>query len=442
MYPSVVFNFISVLNALQGILKFYESNHKALDLDGLMGLRFIEGQLKHTLIDYGKIETFLNLKPKSFDILSEMISNASAIANKATPFVYEKDPAYFSPLQKLLSVPWSVSGNARKTDKKFIWANHQNGNLQFTEKMVEKETDACIAELLIDDNCNKLSRKCLDYMLIQKDTSGYSLCHQVLYASIAQMFFCENDISKFLQQNGKYDQSIDLFYDEACSNLLVELNHMLEKPQFNEDLFLEIVFACGTIGYVEFAHSDHLKKILSWQNPEIGCFMNENIPKEQITSKLLFSDVDSKKNICNNHKVTVAAGALSFYLRFLVTFEPKYLISASFGPNDKIVNEPTLHFWSRPFSKMDDYVRFVSVGSSSLLNRREKIVKKAEISDNTEEEEEAVFALALPPHFTKIDQTIFASLFMMALFLMIIGYTLWVKKLAKVCPTRRKLFKR
>jgi len=56
------------------------------------------GQLKHILIDYGKVESFLSLKHKSFDLLSELSSNASSIANKATPFVYDRDPAYFTPV--------------------------------------------------------------------------------------------------------------------------------------------------------------------------------------------------------------------------------------------------------------------------------------------------------------------------------------------------------
>lgn len=131
---------------------------------------------------------------------------------------------------------------------------------------------------------------------------------------------------------------------------------------------------------------------------------------------------------------TVAAGALSFYLRFIMNAEPRFLIFAGFGPNVESSNEEIpLNFWEQnKFSKIDDYVKFVKI----------QHLKDGSAGQNFENDEEIQFGAVMPPYLNKVDRTIFASLFMMALFILVIGYTLWVKRLPKICQTRRKLYRR
>uniref|UniRef100_A0A915BGC7 Nicastrin n=1 Tax=Parascaris univalens TaxID=6257 RepID=A0A915BGC7_PARUN len=334
-----------VLNALSGLEKYYNHYHTELDVDGVFGLRIIQGQLNHLYMDFKE----RNLHSEVVDEIRNLSRCASEIANKAIPFVADRDPFYYKQFRYLLTHPYDVTHKAQRIDERLRWLEKEilRKRIDRTEMMwfSEKQSDWCFAEVLSKDygadNVNStcaISESCLKRMLGTPGLSGYGLTHQVLFAAVTQIAPCGNVVSEYLHSTG--NTTVENFLKEYCTNLVDEMlafqknTHILSTMNtYQKDLLMEQVFACGQFGFVEICSLHVLIAILSWQHPHLGCFRKGNLDDAPIsmalsphetefsagdfTSRKLFNDV-IHSDYCSTHSATVASGALVVFLRFLL----------------------------------------------------------------------------------------------------------------------------
>uniref|UniRef100_A0A914XJE5 Uncharacterized protein n=1 Tax=Plectus sambesii TaxID=2011161 RepID=A0A914XJE5_9BILA len=252
-----------LLNALHGLIFFYERDYQELNVDGLFG----NGGLSAEIVD---------------DI-KNLSSYAGRLANKALPHVFERDPAYFNKFKYLIHRPYDVTHGHRLTDSRLQWADAVLNSNAAKKPFTERQSDKCFAELLgsaaepirQSTACNA-STPCLDYMLGRRGLTQYKLTHQVLYMAIAEVTDCTPTVEKFMASQGS---SVEKFVLEWCSNVVREINlleqsnsHLVGLSFMLKDLLMEQVFTCGQFGFVEVARTNLLTAFLSWQDPQLGCF--------------------------------------------------------------------------------------------------------------------------------------------------------------------------
>src|SRR5690242_20411506 len=110
-----------IITSLQQLILFYSKNYGELNLDGLFGLRIIEGQLG----------ICAKISPMDFEVhekLLEQRNEVRSVANSAMEQVYKNDPAYFRKLPQLAQLPWISTGPIETLENsylKLLWA--QNG---------------------------------------------------------------------------------------------------------------------------------------------------------------------------------------------------------------------------------------------------------------------------------------------------------------------------
>jgi hypothetical protein len=145
-------------------------------------------------------------------------------------------------------------------------------------------------------------------------TTDYRLTHQLLWLLIAKNIGCTHTRLSSNITNKNFNYFENLFcaniYEDAKSNIL---------NGTKQDLFLEQLLLCLIIGYKEFLRFDWFNIILTWQQPEYGCFSSdsETIQFSQHRKRhLLVEQIMS--NGCLSHKSGLAAGLLATYARFFL----------------------------------------------------------------------------------------------------------------------------
>ncbi|NP_001404075.1 UPF0764 protein C16orf89 homolog isoform 6 [Mus musculus] len=151
--------------------------------------------------------------------------------------------------------------------------------------------------------------------------SGYSLSHQLLFFLWARMQGCTEGL--FLQSQ----HYMDIF----CANMM-ELNHRAEAVGYaypTQDLFMENIMFCGMAGFSDFYKLRWLEAILSWQNPQVGCFGRPDTkgePSEVPHQQGILRRVRRREKLfadgCSCHNTATAVAALGGFLYILAEYHP------------------------------------------------------------------------------------------------------------------------
>nr|XP_053628285.1 uncharacterized protein LOC128685731 [Cherax quadricarinatus] len=238
------------------------------------------------------------------------------------------------------------------------------------EKLVEKQSDECLAELLggtvyhdggVDEDTSGgdvlciVSQKCWQRMTAQ-GYSGYSLTHQVFYLTIGLRAGCGEQLELLAARdggvNGGARSDVTHILAELCTAVLQEATAISQAgfPDYRRDLFMEQGALCGILGYRNFFKKDWLSRVLSWQK-DPGCFGASSVIPDQLsttpdqlsttpdqlstTPDQLSTTPDQLSTTphhtrmrreerpmgghCLAHRSAVALGYLSLSVRFLVT---------------------------------------------------------------------------------------------------------------------------
>ncbi|CAG9535824.1 unnamed protein product [Cercopithifilaria johnstoni] len=322
-----------VLNALYGLEEYYNGYYKDLDVDGLFGLRIIEGHLRSIQenIDDHNIDSEITNEIRNLSLM------AGVIANKALPFVANRDREYFNQYQFLLYHPYKMNFTPQRTDERFRWKEKQLKTSKSDRTspspalLSRKQRNRCFTELLLANSnlmsethdCH-LSNDCIKRMVDQRGFTGYQLTQQILYIAIALQTSCSFTLSNFIVLTK--NRTITSVVTEYCTNMIDELSILLRNPKLTarlnydeRDLLMERIFICGQFGFVELSSLNFFASILSWQNPTSGCFMND---EAGMINDMNTSYGTDSLNLCSTHSATVAAGALAVFLRFLLDRGP------------------------------------------------------------------------------------------------------------------------
>ncbi|ELT95036.1 hypothetical protein CAPTEDRAFT_225617 [Capitella teleta] len=348
-----------LLQCLEKVVAYYKQNYADMNLDGIYGLRVLEGQLSVILEQ-------LKHPADVIQRLSALHQDCSAICMAALLSLQRSDPIYLSRLRPLVEAPMTFHQPYARLDQSLRWSGP---NIHVAD-LKEEFSDGCMAEIIGTAGHSKcsLSAECTERML-SRGLKGYSLMHQLLYTILAEQNGCPLPVDALAL---RASMCADSFYEMAIALQTVHGNII---PVI-QDLFLEEEYVCPVLGFMEFLHNDWLRQILSWQRPS-GCFgsmpksqMVEEpvadydyeveavpVPHEQVTkhrtrrgfdlplnrdkpakqetfyqkvqpplkhqlssqwSKRRLLEEKALKDGCLSHKTAVALGALSQYLRFML----------------------------------------------------------------------------------------------------------------------------
>ncbi|CAG5127937.1 unnamed protein product [Candidula unifasciata] len=271
----------AVLSAVEKLINYYHRNHQYLNLDGLFGLRVIEGQLQLLLSEHqaGRHQHL------SQDVVSKMIALKSAAQNASKiglDSVRSDDSQYFSQFSSMVLHPWTFMKPHRKLEASLRWEIPQY-KAKMKVKLTEEMSDRCMTELLQSgaQGCD-ISADCIQIMTT-RGLTGYGITHQILWSIVGEIMpNCSLLLSKMLLQNNMGD--IGKFQLELCTNNFFEMVAVVQVlmhgkvHESQQDLFLEQQFVCPNLGFYEFLKKDYLDQILSWQFPS-GCFGEKDGPK-------------------------------------------------------------------------------------------------------------------------------------------------------------------
>lgn len=297
------------LNALDRLLKFFESDANDLNLDGVYGLRIAQGQLNalHEILTSKSNENHRLINNKNY--VASLSKQIERIVKKSLTILAKDVSAYLHRFLLIASKPFQVDFEPRSIKKSLL--EHGSKSSEFDED----ESDACFAELLgSTDRPNATKCAVTDpcwAMMTTEMTTGYRLTHQLLWFLVAKNIGCldNRSVSNAANKNFKYIE------DRYCTNIYDDAKLNRENND-GQDLFLEELVLCSMIGYEDFLRIDWFNMVLSWQNQESGCFDEQserNPPSNKMKRHLL---VEQEMNQgCLSHKSGLAAGLLATYAR-------------------------------------------------------------------------------------------------------------------------------
>ncbi|KAJ8308493.1 hypothetical protein KUTeg_013367 [Tegillarca granosa] len=221
----------TVIGALEKMVHYYKENYMDLNIDGLFGLRVLEGHMESILQEYasGKHK---NLSIENVNRIKKMLTEATQVCKDAIEFVKRDDEEYYNTMSYVIGQPWSYFLKHKQVEPDLRW--HPETYLQHKTRILDETTsDNCMSELIgsqSKEKC-KISEKCAKIMTT-KGLSGYGITHQILWTMLA-------------------DQA-------GCGSAVEEVFQMHE-------------FVCPSLGYYQFLSKKYLEDILTWQNLN-GCF--------------------------------------------------------------------------------------------------------------------------------------------------------------------------
>ncbi|XP_071081492.1 uncharacterized protein [Haliotis cracherodii] len=276
---------ISVIEALEKLVVFYKNSYQDFNVDGLFGLRVVEGQVQLLLNEYNHGQ-HQQISPDVLERLRHLVREATQVSNQALEYVRKDDETYYNNFKFIVGTPWSIYRKHRGIDPKLKWLPEiykaqKNANLD------EEVSDRCMGELtgashkygrscIISDQCVKT--------MTLRGLTEYGLTHQILWTMVAEKAGCLQEMKNIIQGQGYPD--VETLQLEFCTNNYYEMLavvHIYMKGVIRteyQDLFLEQQFVCPNIGFYEHLTHDYLQQVLSWQM-ESGCFGDPNRGKKK-----------------------------------------------------------------------------------------------------------------------------------------------------------------
>ncbi|KAH9487923.1 hypothetical protein Btru_068297 [Bulinus truncatus] len=261
------------------------------------------------------------LPPFILSKIQRLRDMASEFSDMATPYVIANDPLYYSNIgQTIEKGLFELNYNTRDVSRQVVLWRRTS-----VESMGEEDSDFCLGEIFGTRNSIEcaFTDKCWSLMT-QFGYNGYSMSHEIFFLEIAEGYGCQKEVQ---QQIIVHKQpALTQLQDTFCANMLDEANRIAQMgfPPSLQDLFMEQAALCGMLGFREFFNNDWLTKILSWQDAEDGCYKWSGWNPEDFSSRSSGRHSRNKREEkrvyrgCLCHRSTVAASALSQYVRYIL----------------------------------------------------------------------------------------------------------------------------
>ncbi|KAJ8319059.1 hypothetical protein KUTeg_004150 [Tegillarca granosa] len=302
------------LDALMGALLFYDREHMFVNLDALSWTRMIEGQLTVLLRRIASNPQNWNVDPNTLERIRQIITVSGIVSDKARPYIARRSPIY----HQIIIYPYRRG-----------------------EAIGGGTSDGCIGHLIGTvgpSQCN-VTPFCWRSMT-SPGYFGYSLSHELWWLQIGELNGCSAQMERMRQLHGS--PPIPRIQEGLCANMLAESILIANNgfPYQRRDLFMEdrigslvrkkraerqlrhgclshltgvaigalaqyVPTFCGILGFGQFFRLKWLEHILSWQNPQSGCYDKKSARRKR-SERLL-------NNGCLAHLTAMAITCLSQY---------------------------------------------------------------------------------------------------------------------------------
>uniref|UniRef100_A0A2K6N4D5 Chromosome 16 open reading frame 89 n=1 Tax=Rhinopithecus bieti TaxID=61621 RepID=A0A2K6N4D5_RHIBE len=278
-----------ILSALERATIFLEQRLPEINLDGMVGVRVLEEQLKSVQEKWAQ-EPLLQPLSLRVGTLGEKLE---AAIQRSLLYLKLSDPKYLREFQLTLQPGfWKLPHAWIHTIASLVYPTFEP-----QDSFSEESSDTCLVQLLgtgtdSSEPCG-LSDLCRSLMT-KPGCSGYCLSHQMLFFLWARMRGCTQ---------GPFQQSQD-YINLFCASMM-DLNRRAEAIGYaypTRDIFMEnsmasILFLapkaapvtklytdgpvmfCGMGGFSDFYKLRWLEAILSWQKRREGCFGEPGEPR-------------------------------------------------------------------------------------------------------------------------------------------------------------------
>ncbi|XP_078520462.1 UPF0764 protein C16orf89 homolog [Lissotriton helveticus] len=298
-----------LISSLQNSASYLEKAYKDLNLDGIVGFQFLKEWINHALKKWEKDPQMKS----QWQQLADIRSQVSSLIKKTMDVLKETDSVYYEDFSTVIKDGFFKPPSSwTQTDPSLTY--NQNSIRECFELVVSNE---CIMHILGKGEAPGtdcvIPPFCRSNMTLP-DCRGYSLSHQMFYFMIAKGKGCTNHLFKV---------ETPFYTARFCANMM-KFNLKVEDygyPFENLDLFMENIMFCGLCGFSDFLKPKWLKKIISWQDPDTGCFRKikeSNVKSDREKHHIPRRVKRREKTLddgCLCHMGSVAIGALGPFLR-------------------------------------------------------------------------------------------------------------------------------
>uniref|UniRef100_A0A2K6GXU0 Chromosome 16 open reading frame 89 n=1 Tax=Propithecus coquereli TaxID=379532 RepID=A0A2K6GXU0_PROCO len=303
-----------ILSALERATFFLEERLPEINLDGVVGFRVLEGQLRSVQAQWAQDPL---LQPLSLRV-GTLAAKLESLLQRSIFYLKLSDPEYLR-------------------DASLVYPTFEP-----EDSFSEDSSDSCLVELLgtrydsgqpcgLSDSCRAL--------MTRPGCSAYCLSHQLLFFLWAQMKGCTEGL---FHRSQHY---IDLF----CANMM-DLNRRAEAIGYaypTRDIFMENIMFCGMGGFLDFYKLRWLEAILSWQKAQEGCFGKPDVKDEELSKAIQYQQHFLRRvkrrekqftDGCSTHNTATAVAALGGFLYVLAEYPP-----ANAAPQPSTLSPPSSH---------------------------------------------------------------------------------------------------
>ncbi|KAJ0180976.1 hypothetical protein K1T71_003061 [Dendrolimus kikuchii] len=309
-----------LLQSLEKIIKFITFNNISLSLNFVFGIFLVSVNLERVLIvDNHDLGFFM--RQYMTHLLETNNRNLNVFMEHIEKFINERDMKIFAGLNPN-AFDWASRIYTFKIPSRREYVNLKKEQTipNKTSKGVlsvpsPKMSDKCLASFSQSpvDYTEELTQ-CkvagICYYVIRNGTNAeYALTHRLLPLLIAQI---GRNCNIFSPEEDS--QRVNKF----CSDIYKEAHRITENNFSNMDLLLEQITLCSLNGDALFFHRRWFAEILQYQTTE-GCFSYYSInTKTRKANEELVNKKSTKYSACGEHITSVAAGALSAAIRFII----------------------------------------------------------------------------------------------------------------------------
>uniref|UniRef100_A0A2K5V2D8 Chromosome 16 open reading frame 89 n=1 Tax=Macaca fascicularis TaxID=9541 RepID=A0A2K5V2D8_MACFA len=319
-----------ILSALERATVFLEQRLPEINLDGMVGVRVLEEQLKSVQEKWAQ-EPLLQPLSLRVGTLGEKLE---AAIQRSLLYLKLSDPKYLREFQLTLQPGfWKLPHAWIHTNASLVYPTFEP-----QDSFSEESSDGCLVQLLgtgfkrfsclsllsrtdSSEPCG-LSDLCRSLMT-KPGCSGYCLSHQMLFFLWARMRGCTQ---------GPFQQSQD-YINLFCANMM-DLNRRAEAIGYaypTRDIFMENIMFCGMGGFSDFYKLQWLEAILSWQKQREGCFGEPDAEDEELSKAIQYQQHFLRRvkrrekqfsDGCSSHNTATAVAALGGFLYILAEYPP------------------------------------------------------------------------------------------------------------------------
>ncbi|XP_069501885.1 UPF0764 protein C16orf89 homolog [Ambystoma mexicanum] len=249
-----------LISSLQAATSYLARAFEDFNLDGLVGYRFLKDWCKKLLKEW-EMEPD---KQSQYQQLAKIVEDVSPLIERAMDVLSQTDQEYVRDFGTIMKDDfWKPPGCWAETDPSLSY-----DSINRTECLPLEMSNLCIMTILGHGEENETTcyvPPMCRRIMTKSGCIGYSLSHQLFYSMIAIQNGCQD---KLFQVESQRNRNV------FCANMMI-INQKIEEENYpfdQQDLFLENIMFCGMCGFSDFLKPTWLKTILSWQDPETGCF--------------------------------------------------------------------------------------------------------------------------------------------------------------------------